>query len=1260
VVKQDRIKTKATIIVALLCWISVGWGAWVSWGPGPEDGADVVLMSVDRAQTTFEIQLHGIETRVIDADGTECTGVNIPGAPKIMEVGFPEVPMIRQALVIPDRGDVVVDVVELETRDVPCDLVVPSKGHINRSVDPATIPFTFGGIYQQDTWFPEQVISYDDPFIVRDLRGTVVQVNAVRFNPVQKMLRVVTKVVLEVRTSGDDGLNIIDRAQPSAYVDWDFHRIYHRMFLNYDELDYVPIPEPGRMFIITHPSFETAVEDFFHWKLQKGVPTELYTLNETGYSASQIQTFIQNAYNSTEGLTYIVLVGDVDQVPTLSGLYEGADSDPSYVKLAGNDNYPDAFISRISATNSAVVEYQAYKFIRYEMTPDTGPAGDWYHMGTGIGGDDTGGTGIADWERCELLRQVLLNYNYTVIDQIYHSSATAAQVTAALNDGRSIVNYIGHGSTTSWGTTGFSNSNVYALSNGWMQPFIIDVACDNGYFSYGECFAEAWLRAGSMSDAKGAVGIYAASTGASWVPPCDMQTHMVDLLCEEERNTLGGLCFNGVMYAMDIWGAGNYEEGNKLMEQYNLFGDCNLMMRTDTPAQMVVNHDPVLFIGLNTFDVQVAGLEGALASLYYDGVLYGSEYTDATGAAVITMASPPSSPMTLTLTVTAYNRDTYITDIQVIPMSGPYLTLDSMVVDDVTNPNGIVEYGETVRLSVWLENLGISDAMDVVATLVSGDRYVTLVDDTEPYGTIGQGAVVGRINAFEFDVRGDVPDGHFFDLTLLVTGSESRLEWEIPLTIEAHSADFQITGFVIDDFTGNGNGVLEAGETADITLTLDNNGTARTTDLIAVLSSDSPYLQIVASTSSHGGINPGNSGTFTPDFQVSVLSSCPAFTPAVFYIEVTGSRDLESHLLNPVTLGGFMETVESGQGAWTHTYNTPGFGDQWHISTQRSYSPTHSWKCGDTGTGQYSNNLDAVLVTPTLTLPENCQLTFCHWMDAEASGYYPDSAYDGGIVEVSVGGGPWTQIDPEEGYTHHIRYSAGGGNPYTGPFPVGIPCFSGQISWSQVTFDLTGYSGSVQIRFRFGSDNAAQREGWFVDDIQIDVGSSMTAPSNLEASLMGSLVTLTWSSPGVSPELSLLGYNVYRNSVRIDSLVQAIEYTDDLSQHEYGIYSYQVSAEYEAGESPLSSPAVVNYTGGLPTVENLEIQVVGDDIQMYWLPVEGATGYRVYFADSPDDPMHSGTVVGTPSGVSFVHVGANANNARGFYVVTAVDDTDDR
>jgi len=222
----------------------------------------------------------------------------------------------------------------------------------------------------------------------------------------------------------------------------------------------------------------------------------------------------------------------------------------------------------------------------------------------------------------------------------------------------------------------------------------------------------------------------------------------------------------------------------------------------------------------------------------------------------------------------------------------------------------------------------------------------------------------------------------------------------------------------------------------------------------------------------------------------------------------------------------FTHDVESGEEGWTHSA-AGGWSDQWHISTEDSYSPTHSWKCGDTGAGTYIDQLDARLVTPTITINPSSQMSFQHRIQAEVSGVYPDSAYDGGIVEISDnGGGSWVQLIPTTGYNKAFRgYS--GGVPCTHPFAGSTPCYSGEFGWQEAQVDLDAWSGSdVLIRFRFGSDQATGMEGWYVDDITIS-GLTFVEPEPL-------VIQITYNEPYITVSWDAVPqavtYRVYQSS----------------------------------------------------------------------------------------------------------------------------------
>ncbi|MBK6898846.1 MAG: carboxypeptidase regulatory-like domain-containing protein [bacterium] len=576
---------------------------------------------------------------------------------------------------------------------------------------------------------------------MRDERGVSLRVVPFQYDAGRGVLRVLRSMTLEVVTKGGGGLNELARAAAPA-VDPEFARIYRGLFANYGADKYTAIGTTGRMLVVTADAYQGALAPFVAWKQQKGIPVEVITMSSVGGTATGVQSAITDRYNAGPGLTYVVLVGDIADVPTRVGSYESADSDPTYAMVAGSDLYPDLFVSRISASNVSEVQLQVAKFVRYERDPDTGAAAEWYHKGTGLASNEGSPT---DYERCNLLRTDMLAYTFTYVDQIYQPTGTSAMISAALNEGRSLVNYIGHGSGTSWSNPPFANSNVLALTNGWKQPWLLDVSCSNGDFSTSVCFAEAWLRAGSVAQPNGAIGTYSASTLASWVPPCEMQAHAVDLLVAEQANILGALYYYGGMQVLDTYPTG---EGPKLIEQYNIFGDCSLMVRTDAPLEIAPAHLPVVHLGTPSFQVDV-GVPGAVACLYRDGVIHGTAVADAGGVADIVLDVPVTTPGDVTLTVTGYNLTTYQATLQAINPSVVVLdpdTIDANVPTDVTvtvyGPDGTTPLP---GIDVWAEGLDYTTAS--VATDANG---VAVLGVTYPFGPSLD--VVGRDPAETYEL----------------------------------------------------------------------------------------------------------------------------------------------------------------------------------------------------------------------------------------------------------------------------------------------------------------------------------------------------------------------------------------------------------------------------------------------------------------------------------------------------------------------------
>ncbi len=218
---------------------------------------------------------------------------------------------------------------------------------------------------------------------------------------------------------------------------------------------------------------------------------------------------------------------------------------------------------------------------------------------------------------------------------------------AALNDGRSLGLYIGHGSKSSWSTSGFGVSDIPNLTNADTHPIIWSVACVNGDFVGGsDCFAEACLK----KDGAGAVSFEGATTNESWVPPCIAQRGIVDSLRLETAFTTGGQHMAGKQAVMDLYGDSISSEGNKWVEQSTLFGSCTTWMRTMPASAPDEPDDFVSAAGIASLTVKVGGAAlakagGAIVSFYDDagGVnLLGSGLIDANGVVTAAVSGDPT------------------------------------------------------------------------------------------------------------------------------------------------------------------------------------------------------------------------------------------------------------------------------------------------------------------------------------------------------------------------------------------------------------------------------------------------------------------------------------------------------------------------------------------------------------------------------------------------------------------------------------------
>ncbi|MEI6764544.1 MAG: C25 family cysteine peptidase [Bacteroidota bacterium] len=694
------------IVLAILAIsVSVMAQSWVNMGSATQEPAKIKLISSNITTSVFKINLRGFSLNSVTTPQGNSVIPALGNTGYIQQAGAPDLPVASASLIIPDLGNMTISIVSSNYTDFPNVDIAPSKGNLLRTIDPASVPYTYGAVYSQNSFYPGNLVSLNDPYILRDFRGQAAMIYPFQYNPVTKVLRVYSEIVVKMESAGGlSGTNTFNRTKQITAIDTEFKNVYDSHFLNYKQNPkYTALGEHGKMLVVCYDAFMSDMQPFVDWKNDEGVPTEMVSVTTAGGTATNIKTYVTNYYN-TNGLTFLLLVGDAAQLPTFT--VAGGGSDPTYGYLVGNDHFQEIFVGRFSAENAAQVTTQVNRSISYELTPTMTP-GKFNHC-TAIGSDQgPGDNNEYDYQHQQVILAKLMNYTYTAETALFDGTQaspdaagnpTPAMVTADVNAGTGIITYTGHGADNAWGTTGFANTDVTSLTNTSMWPFILSVACVNGNFTAGTCFAEAWMRYTYNGLPAGAVATFMSSINQSWNPPMASQDESVSILTEAYTNnikrTYGGICVNGNLKMNDL-----YSDYN-MTDTWHIFGDPSLMVRTANPMSMTVTHSPQINLGETSLAVN-CNVEGALVCLTIHHQIIGTAYVVG-GIANITFPAQ-MNPDTILVTATAFNYVPYQGDVYIIAATFPNDAQTAQIIE----PASVYSCsGLSVLPTVVLRNLG--------------------------------------------------------------------------------------------------------------------------------------------------------------------------------------------------------------------------------------------------------------------------------------------------------------------------------------------------------------------------------------------------------------------------------------------------------------------------------------------------------------------------------------------------------------------------
>ncbi|MDD2229314.1 MAG: C25 family peptidase C-terminal domain-containing protein [Candidatus Cloacimonetes bacterium] len=506
----------------------------------------------------------------------------------------------------------------------------------------------------------------------------------------------------------------------------------------------------------------------------------------------------------------------------------------------------------------------------------------------------------------------------------------------------------------------------------------------------------------------------------------------------------------------------------------------------------------------------------------------------------------------------------YITTVpRVVP--GPNMTIMDIQHSD-TNGNGLLEPGETDNATIILKNIGDATATNVTATLSTTDPYVTITNATVNYGSIAALATANGYSTYQFSVSPSCPQIYTIVATLTITGSSNTWVRTIPIVMDIPNLGFG--NMTVTDTNGDHDGNIDPGETAAITIQLNNSGGVSSqagtvnmscaTNGITVTNGNAAFSALAA----HGSVILTFNVTVSSEMAIGSLANLVFNATAGIYT-ASANKSLEIGAPTEITIG-------SGTSAQSYPidryYN--------YSAHEAIYLASEVGIAGSIKAIAFnkSSGSDVTNIEPFSLYMKNTSQTSLASGDYSLAGY--TLVYNGIFPNNAASG--WMEVNLDTMFEHN------------GIDNLAILCLNGFQQYTS-SYPYWYYTSTPVARARQNHSDSSAPNGLTASNnlpnIRIKMfpdTSVLYPPTDLSAHGSNRTVALAWSLPIIGTPTE---YNIYRNNSLLDTTTDLFYY--DITVSNGNAYSYYVTAIYDGEESVAT--ATLNATPSLTSVPSATI-----------------------------------------------------------------------
>jgi len=339
--------------------------------------------------TNLDISVDIPEVKLIEReyrDGNTYSSIIIPHAGKLM-TGKPDLPGLANWILIPNGTNVSISTypgspLVFENVDI-----APLQPEPYDNLDSSLPPFEKDkAVYSRNADYPGTFAEVEPTKRKRGQECTILWIYPYQYNPVERTLYVYPDLDVSISFNGvikPIPANLVNERQIKSLMSFAINVeevLQAELSIPQIKFDRLERTDGCELLIITDPSFNSAANTLADWKTKRGILTKVRSTSTTGTTASSIENYIDNAYDTwTPAPSYLLFIGDTEYIPTWhttphpSGGAQGhTGSDFEYADYDDPcDFVADFGYGRLSVDTADEVDSLVARIIRYERSPTT-------------------------------------------------------------------------------------------------------------------------------------------------------------------------------------------------------------------------------------------------------------------------------------------------------------------------------------------------------------------------------------------------------------------------------------------------------------------------------------------------------------------------------------------------------------------------------------------------------------------------------------------------------------------------------------------------------------------------------------------------------------------------------------------------------------------------------------------------------------------------------------------------------------------------